>query len=423
MNSKHKIVIIGAGYAGLIAALRLAGKAAGNAEITLINAREGFVQRIRNHQLAAQQDFRQYSIPELLGKRPVRFVQGEVKAIDLDQRTVTVESGDSKLIAYDKLVYALGSVAAKPSIPGVSEHAYGIGNIAEAEALRERVASLPAGAQAVVIGGGLTGIEMATELAESRPDLRVRLVTEGRVGERLSARGRAYLRQTFASLHLDLQEHSRVQKIEAGQLFTSDILSEGAAPSDSTSEQGRSIPFDVAIWAGSFGVPSLAREAGLAVNAIGRVQVDSLLRSLSHPDVYAVGDSTVIADRTPLRMACVTAFSTGAHAADNLAAWIADKPQQPFNVDDIGQCISLGHKRALLQFTDKDGIAQERIVTGLAATLMKNGVYSGYGLGDEIRALDAGSDIVAGAKQSDSRAGDATGKAGCVVLGCVVLGQ
>jgi NADH dehydrogenase FAD-containing subunit len=218
MNSKHKIVIIGGGYAGLVAALRLAGKVARHADITLINAREGFVQRIRNHQLAAQRDFRQYSIPKLLGRRPVRFVQRQVSAIDLDQRTITVGSGEH--ITYDKLVYALGSVAAKPSIPGVSEHAYGIGNIDEAEALRERVASLPAGAQAVVIGGGLTGIETATELAESRPDLRVRLVTEGMVGERLSERGRAYIRQTFASLHLDLQEHTRVQKFEAGQLYS-----------------------------------------------------------------------------------------------------------------------------------------------------------------------------------------------------------
>lgn len=360
MNSKHKIVIIGGGYAGLIAALRLAGKAAGNAEITLINAREGFVQRIRNHQVAAQQDIRHYSIPKLLGRRPVRFVQGRVTAIDLDQRTATVDSGE--IIAYDKLVYALGSVAAKPDIPGVSEHAYGIGNIDEAEALRERVASLSAGAQAVVIGGGLTGIETATELAESRPDLRVRLVTESVVGKGLSERGRAYIRQTFAGLNLDLQEHTRVQKIEADQLFT---------------EEGRRIPFDAAIWAGSFGVPSLAREAGLAVNAIGRVQVDSLLRSVSHPDVYAVGDTAAFVDRTPLRMACATAFSTGAHAADNLAAWVVGKPQQPFSVHYSGQCISLGRNRGLLQFTDKDDIAQERIITGFAAKLIKESICRG----------------------------------------------
>lgn len=370
MNSKRKITIIGGGYAGLVAALRLAGKAARHADITLINAREDFVQRIRNHQLAAQQDIPHYSIPELLGRRPVRFVQGWVRAIELDQHTVTMDSGET--IAYDKLVYALGSVAAKPSIPGLSEHAYGIGDIAEAEALRERMASLPAGAQVVVIGGGLTGIETATELAEIRPDLRVRLVTESRVGEHLSERGRAYIRQTFASLHLDLQEHTRVQKIEAGQLSTIDTLQSSDLQHI---EDGRSIPFDVAIWAGSFGVPSLAREAGLAVNATGRVQVDSLLRSVSHPDVYAVGDSAVITDRPPLRMACATAISTGAHAADNLAAWVAGKPQQPFSFHYAGQCISLGRNRALLQLVDKDDISQDRIITGFAAKLLKESVY------------------------------------------------
>lgn len=386
MNNKQKIVIIGGGYAGVVAALRLAGKVAKHAEITLINARRNFVHRIRNHQLAVQQDFRQYSIPELLGKRPVRFVEGRVLSIDLERHSVAVENGES--IAYDKLVYALGSIAAKPSIPGISEHAYGIADIADAERLAVRMASLPAGAQAIVIGGGLTGIEMATELAESRPDLRVTLVTEGLVGERLSERGRAYLHQSFASLQLDLLEHTRVQKLEAGQMFTESSLVPAAMPGTKGTEEGRSISFDIAIWAGSFAVPLLAQEAGLVVNTTGRVQVDAQLRSLSHPDVYAVGDSAVIADRTPLRMACGTAISTGAQAADNLAAWLTGKPQQPYNFEEAGLCISLGHKRALLQFTDKEGVAQERIITGLAAKLLKANVYRGmiWGLNAE-RAL------------------------------------
>ncbi|MEX1018253.1 MAG: FAD-dependent oxidoreductase [Litorilinea sp.] len=362
MNSKHKhkIVIIGGGYAGLIAALRLAGKAANNAEITLINARAGFVQRIRNHQVAAQQPVQQHSIPKLLGRRPVRFVQGRVTALDLARHTATVDNGE--IFAYDKLLYALGSVAAKPDIPGVREHAYGIGNIEEAEALHTRMGSLSAGAEMVVIGGGLTGIETATELAESRPDLRVKLVTDGVVGPSLSERGRAYIRQVFADLNLGSLEHTRVQKIEAGQLFTN---------------AGRRLPFDIAIWAGSFGVPSLAREAGLDVNASGRVRVDSQLRSISHPDVYAVGDSSIFADRTPLRMACATAFSTGAHAADNLLAWIAGKPQQPFSLHYGGTCISLGRKRGLLQFTNKDDISQERIITGFAAKVIKESICRG----------------------------------------------
>ena len=354
-DPKHNIVILGAGYAGMIAALRLAGKVK-NVDATLINAREGFVQRIRNHQLVAQQDIHHYSIPKLLGKRPVRFVQGWATGIHLDQRTVEVDSGE--IIPYDKLVYALGSVAAKPNIPGVGEHTYAVGNFDEAEALRERIAQLPAGARAVVIGGGLTGIEMATELAESRPDLRVRLVTNGIVGKNLSERGRAYIRKTFADLKLDLTENTFVQKIDAGNLVT---------------ENG-SIPFDVCIWAGSFGVPALARESGLAVNGMGQVRVDSLLRSVSHPDVYAVGDSAVFADRTPLRMACATAVPMGAHAADNLAAWVAGKPQQPFRFYYGGQCISLGRNRALVQLVDKDDQSQERVITGFAGKLFKESI-------------------------------------------------
>ena len=106
-------------------------------------------------------------------------------------------------VRYDTLIYALGSRADLESVPGVAEHAFTVAGAEQAARLRARVA---AGGTVTVVGGGLTGIEAATELAESRPDLKVRLLTADVVGERLSERGRRYLRRTFARLGIEIRD-------------------------------------------------------------------------------------------------------------------------------------------------------------------------------------------------------------------------
>src|SRR4051812_35178659 len=112
------ILIIGGGYAGTLAALRLAGKSHGqNAKITLINASDTFVERIRLHQLAAGQTPKVRPFKQLLRGKHIEFVQGRVSAIDPAKYTVTLQNSNAvqtnlsavQTLPYDKLVYALGS--------------------------------------------------------------------------------------------------------------------------------------------------------------------------------------------------------------------------------------------------------------------------------------------------------------------------
>ena len=356
MSSKPRVVILGAGYAGMLAALRLSGKVK-QADITLINASDKFMQRIRFHQVAARQRLREYAIPKLLGKRQVRFVQGWITGLDLDSRQVQVKVNDeTQEFGYDYLVFALGSIAARPNIPGVDEFAYAMGNKDAAAALQNRLKKAQPGEQVVVIGGGLTGIESATEIMEAYPDLRVRLVTGGKTGQSLSKRGRSYVRHTLAEMGIRLQEHTRINAITQHEIVT---------------DKNERVAYDVAIWSGSFTVPALARECGFSVNNIGQINIDSFMRSVSHPEVYAVGDAAVFAEQTALRMACATAMPQGAHAADNLAALINGKPQQPFSFNYALQCVSLGRKRGLVQFVDHDDTPLDRILSGTVGALVK----------------------------------------------------
>jgi NADH dehydrogenase len=351
---KARVVVLGGGYGGLTAALRVAGRTRGRgAEVTLVNGSDTFVERIRLHQVAAGQKVAARPIAELLAGSGARFVRGWATGLDLAAQRVTVEAEDGpRALDYDYLIYALGSTVDTTTVPGVSEHAHSLASAAAAEALaRELPAVAARGGQLVVVGGGLTGIEAATELAEAHPGLRVRLVTRGKLGAGLSRAGRAHLRRSFERLGISVQEDSTVQRVEAGALVV-----EGQA----------AVPFDLCVWAGSFSVPALAREAGLAVNERGQVLVDAYLRSLSHPAVYGAGDATTPAVDVgaPIRMACATALPMGSLAADNVAAAIAGRPQTPFRFAYAGQCISLGRRDGLFQLVHDDDSPRERVATG-----------------------------------------------------------
>jgi NADH:ubiquinone reductase (H+-translocating) len=220
-----------------------------------------------------------------------------------------------------------------------------------------------------VIGGGLTSIEIVTELAESFPGLRLTLVTAGTFGGDLSAAGQAHLRAVFARRNIALLEGVRVERLEAGRLLTSG---------------GQTIPFDACLWTAGLVAPPLAREGGLPVNSRGQVQVDSMLRVPGYEAVSVVGDSAAV--ELPwgaLRMGCVSAMPMGAYAADRLAADLTGKPVEHFRFGFIIRCISLGRRDGLVQMVTADDTPAARIITGWRAALVKE--FIGLGTAWAIR--------------------------------------
>ncbi|MEU8664964.1 FAD-dependent oxidoreductase, partial [Actinoplanes philippinensis] len=176
---KHRIVVLGAGYAGLHAAGRLARRLhPADTGITLVNAEPHFVQRIRMHQLATGQQVARRPLRDILAGTGVTLRQARVVAVDADHHTVTCEDGLQ--INFDTLVYALGSIAAAEG--------HHIAGEQSALRVRDRLRALPDGASVLVVGGGLTGIEAVTEIAESRPGLDVRIAVRGEFGDWLGGR-------------------------------------------------------------------------------------------------------------------------------------------------------------------------------------------------------------------------------------------
>ncbi|MEV4568142.1 FAD-dependent oxidoreductase [Nonomuraea sp. NPDC049419] len=343
-NARKNIVVVGAGYAGLTAALRLDRKQ----RITLISAESHFTQRIRLHELAAGRPEVTVPLSELTKGTGITTVQARVGGIDLDARQVRTEDG--RVFPYDTLVYALGS-RTDTTAPGVAEHAY------TAETAGDLRARLDAGGgDLVVVGGGLTGVEMAAELAESYPAWRVALATGGAVGAGLSDKGRRHLARTFGRLGVRTHEWTRVT---------------GVGPDGVRTDQGV-ITADVVVWAGSFTVSPLAAESGLAVDERGRIVVDETLTSVSHPDVYAVGDAAAVqVQGSTNRMSCAAGMPIAAHAADVINARAAGRTPEPFRFRYLLQCISLGRRDGLVQLVNGDDSPKDRILSGRTAAFVK----------------------------------------------------
>jgi NADH dehydrogenase FAD-containing subunit len=213
----------------------------------------------------------------------------------------------------------------------------------------------------VVVGDGLTGIESATEFAESRPGVSVTLVARGELGGRLGAGARSHVRQACERLGVIVVEHTEVQAVEAGRVLCSD---------------GTVLASDATVWAAGFGVDPIAAASGLEVVDSGRVAVDRTMRSVSHPNVYAVGDSVhAIGDNgLPLPMSCASAGYTGDQAIAAIVARLTGRDVPRKKLVHTYNHISLGRRDGILQMIDGEGQAKPKCVGGRKAARIKAGV-------------------------------------------------
>ena len=348
---EEHIVVVGAGYAGLAAA-RLAARWTGS-RVTLVNARDRFVERVRLHQLVVGQRMRDVPLADVLKGTGVELVVDRVTGIDPDTRKVQLTGGE---LAYDRLIYAVGSHTDLDGVPGAAEHAHAVSTQEDAEKLS---VALNSARTVAVMGGGLTGVEAASELAESRPDLDVVLVTAGGFGQDLSDKGRRHVREVFDRLGVRVRDHVRVTEVRADGLVL---------------DGGELVAADTVVWTAGFAVPDLAARAGFAVDGRGRMLVDQTLTSISHPEVQGIGDAAAMKrhDGLELRMACATGLPTAQQAVRALAERLGGgQPADRLDFRYHIRCVSLGRRDGLIQFVDADDTPKERVLTGRVAALTK----------------------------------------------------
>jgi NADH:ubiquinone reductase (H+-translocating) len=366
MTGNTDVVVIGGGYAGVMAANRLTQR--DDVTVTLINPRSSFVERIRLHQLVGGSDDAVVDYRKILADG-IRLVVDTVTRIDAAGRSLTLATGGT--VGYDYLIYAVGSGSADPRVPGAAEFAYPIASLEEAQRLRPILDATPTTAPVTVVGAGPSGIETAAELAEL--GRAVTLVCGEVLGPYLHPRGRRSVAKRLAKLGVTVLDGPDT-KVTA---VTRDVVQLSG---------GRKLPSTVTIWTAGFGVPDLAGRSGLSTDALGRLLTDETLTSVDDVRIVAAGDSAAPSD-LPLRMSCQAAGPLGAQAADTVLSRTAGEQPAALNLGFAGQCISLGRRAGIFQFAHKDDTAKGFYLGGRPGAKLKEFVckHTVKQLADEAR--------------------------------------
>lgn len=344
-----KVVVIGGGYAGTVAANRLQLRA--DIDITLVNPRPEFVDRIRLHQFVAGTGEATVDYRSLLGGR-VQLVAESATRIDSAARTVRLASG--RMLDYEYVIYAVGSTGATPSaVRGAAELAYSISDFESAQRLRDRLAELPAAAPVTVVGGGLTGVETAAELAERGRT--VTLICGGTLVPAFSTATRRSAAKWLTRHGVTVLEADVVTAVGPDAV----VLADGTVRSSA-----------LTIWTGGFGVPELAAASGLHTDPVGRLLTDETLTSIDDDRIVAAGDAAAPSGQ-PLRMSCQAAGPLGAQAADTVLSRIAGTEPAAINQAVTGTCVSLGRRTAMRQLARLDDTTVNAYVGGRIGAAIK----------------------------------------------------
>ncbi|UXA04585.1 FAD-dependent oxidoreductase [Mycobacterium sp. SMC-2] len=285
------VVVIGSGFAGLWAALGAARRLdelaipPGRVDITVLAARPFHDIRVRNYEA----DLSPCRIPlaHLLDPVGVTHVTAEVTAIDNDSRTVATSGGVT--YDYDRLVLASGSHVLKPAIPGLREFGFDVDTHDGALALQDHLRQLADGSPTaaagtvVVVGAGLTGIEVACELpdrlrrlfAGSNVAPRVVLLDRSRIGSDMGASARPVIEEALTANDVETRAGVSIAAVgERGVSLTS----------------GEHVAAGTVVWCAGMRASSLTEQLSVARDALGRVAVDDYLRVIGVPAVFAAGD-------------------------------------------------------------------------------------------------------------------------------------
>jgi NADH:quinone reductase (non-electrogenic) len=384
-GTTSRIVVAGAGYAGLHVALRLTAKLRKNQAVDLT-----LVDRHDYHQVTTElprvaggtraADAVRIPLQDTLAKR-AHFVQTEINGFDLAGRQLLTRTGP---IGWRWLVLALGSRPNDFAIPGLAERTLSLYSAEDAEQVWAAVnKALAAAASAkdpqsqrrlatvVVGGGGATGVELAGELAEMlpkvashlglAPDLPAVVLVEA--GPTILAGSSPRLVDKATKILADLGVQVRTKAAIAA-----------ATEAGFQLQDGQVVEGGVFVWAGGLKAPELIARSGLPTGYNGRVKVDQYLRVLDHPQIYVAGDlASVVDPRTGhvLPALAQVALEEGETVARNLEAELKDRPLEAFTFHDKGFVTSVGPHRGVADIAGTT-------IGGRMAHLLKDAIECEY---------------------------------------------
>lgn len=364
MDSTKRILILGGGFGGVYTAIHLDRllRAERNLEVTLVSRDNYLLMTPLLFEAGSGVLEPRHAVNPIrpLFKR-VRFVEGEVKSVDLQRQMAVVQGSPERIyeLPYDHLVIALGGVTNRSIIPG-SQHAMSFKTLADAIFLRNRTIDLfeqadveqdPARKRElltfVVVGGGLVGVELMGELTEftqnlarSYPrvnpsDFRFELIEAGpKIMPEMDRKLADYAVEVFKSRGVNVRTSTPAKQIEPSRVHLPD---------------GTIIEAETIVLAAGVAPNPLLQAIAIEKDRKGRIAVDATMRSRSHPQVWAIGDCASIPDPEgkPYPQLAQHALREARVLANNIIASLHGNAPQPFIYKTLGTLAALGHYKGV----------------------------------------------------------------------------
>ncbi|WP_336040752.1 NAD(P)/FAD-dependent oxidoreductase [Acinetobacter calcoaceticus] len=348
-----RIIIAGSGFAGLWAALaaqraiHLASQEQ-NIEVVMVSPTPNVDIRPRLYEPVLEN--MNPDISELLSVVGVKFLAGWVNQIDGDQQTIEVSTtdGNKQTLSYDRFILATGSTTFMPPIPGLTEYGFSVSTLEDAEKLDQHLKNLankPANAArntVVVAGGGLTGLETATEMPErlrrilGETDIRVILVDSStEIGAAMGDEAAAVIQEALTELGIEGKAGVRVSALDASGV---------------TLSNGERIEAATVIWTAGMRANHLTSQIAGEKDNLGRLIGDAYLHAPEAKNIFVTGDTVKVPTDEFGNfnvMSCQHAMSLGRVAGYNAAAELVDLPLHAYSQPKYVTCLDLGAWGAL----------------------------------------------------------------------------
>ncbi|GLC89736.1 NAD(P)/FAD-dependent oxidoreductase [Lysinibacillus piscis] len=348
-----KLVLLGGGYGNMRVMLRLLpNNLPLDTEIVLIDRAPFHSLKTEFYALAAgtatDKEIR-VSFPE---HERLTMIYGEIIGVDRVEKVVLLEDGQR--ISYDDLVIGLGCEDKYHGVPGADEYTYSIQTMAKSRETFQTLCGLPAGSTVGIVGAGLSGIELASELRESRADLQIHLFDRGpRIMKDFPEKLSNYVKEWFTKHNVAVVANSNITKVGPDKIYNHE----------------EEIPLDAVVWTAGVQPVKIVREMDVEKDGQGRPIVTEYFNVVDDEHVYVVGD-------------CASSeFPPSAYLAEEQAERVVKvlrarwkNEQLPEKLSPIklkGFVGSLGKKQGFAYLADKT-------VTGRIARLMKSGILWMY---------------------------------------------
>jgi len=341
------VVVLGGGYGGLTVVHDLLENIPNNVRVTLVDRMPFGSLKTEFYTLAAGTTS-ELDIRVAFPSHPqLDIVYGNVADVDLQRRVVKFAPGERDELPFDSLVIALGCTDNYHGIPGAAEYSVGVQSLSATRKTYQTLNDTRPYGQVTIVGGGLSGVEVASELRESRPDLNIRILDRSSLLSAFPGKLQHFAASWFHEHQVELRSQVHITRLEEGVIYNGD----------------EEIRTDVTVWTAGIQPVELVQKMTLPKDGQGRLIVNEYHELDAAPNVFVIGDCS----SQPYSPSGQLAQAQGSQVAHVIEArWRGSNPKLP-RIRLKGTLGSLGKKSGF-------GLMGTTPIMGRVPRLLKSGV-------------------------------------------------